>query len=325
MKFINFKQGGEPEDLYQDECSTPEVNPHQIRIQVQAFGVNRADTLQRLGKYPPPPGESAILGLEVAGIVDAVGSQVTQWQKGERVFALVPGGGYAKQVVVNADHVMPIPGDLSMVEAAGIAEVFLTAYQSLFLVAKLQRDAHILVHAGASGVGLAATQLASFSGARIACTASSKQKLELCKSMGADVLINYQEQDFAEQIQQHFRGGVDMVLDFIGGDYINRNLTVLAQDGIVVYLAMLAGRFADKLDMGLMLNKRATLTASTLRNRSDDYKAHLIAEFSHHCLDAFAERKLVANIDTVYAIDDIAIAHQRLHDNDSQGKLIIKW
>ncbi len=325
MKFINFKQGEGPEGLFEDECDTPAVSPNQIRIQVHAFGVNRADTLQCMGKYPAPAGESSILGLEVAGTVDEVGSGVTRWKKGERVFALVPGGGYAQRTVVNADHVMPIPKNLSFTQAAGIAEVFLTAYQSLFLVGEVKSDHQVLIHAGASAVGLAATQLASMYGAHVTVTASTEAKLSLCQKMGAKVLINYTRQDFASEVANQLEGGIDFILDFIGGDYLNRNLKVLAVDGMIVYLAMLAGRYADKLDMAMLLKKRATIAASTLRNRSDTYKAHLVSEFTHHCLPAFTDGKLIANIDTVYPVSELDHAHQRLHENDTQGKLIVQW
>ncbi len=325
MKFINFKQGDGPEGLFEDECDAPAVSADQIRIQVHAFGVNRADTLQRMGKYPPPAGESPILGLEVAGTVDEVGSEVSRWKKGERVFALVPGGGYAERVLVNADHVMPIPNGISFTQAAGIAEVFLTAYQSLFLVGQVKSDQQVLIHAGASAVGLAATQLATLTGAHVAVTASTEDKLSLCQKMGAKVLINYKNQDFANEIANQVKGGINFILDFIGGDYLNRNLKVLAVDGMIVYLAMLAGRYADHLDMAMLLKKRATIAASTLRNRSDVYKARLVSEFTHDCLPAFTDGKLIANIDTVYPVSEIRQAHQRLHENDTQGKLIIEW
>ncbi|MCW8091984.1 NAD(P)H-quinone oxidoreductase [Alteromonas sp. ASW11-130] len=325
MKYINFKQGAEADELFLDECAIPDVAPHQVRIRVHAFGVNRADTLQRMGNYPPPAGESPILGLEAAGVIDEVGSSVTQWQQGERVFALVPGGGYAEHVVVNADHVMPIPHELTFTDAAGIAEVFLTAYQSLFLVGDVKEGDNILIHAGASGVGLAATQLATHFGANVAVTASAADKLALCKKMGACVQINYKEQDFVEEIKKHFSQEINFILDVVGGEYVNRNLKVLATDGVVVQLAILAGRYADKLDLGLMLKKRATLSASTLRNRSDKYKSELIATFSESCLSAFVNQKLTANIDTVYNVSEVGLAHKRLESNDTKGKLIITW
>ncbi|MCW8108734.1 NAD(P)H-quinone oxidoreductase [Alteromonas ponticola] len=325
MKFINFNSGANSDEMFVDDCAAPDVAPHQIRIKVHAFGVNRADTLQRLGKYPAPAGESPILGLEVAGEVDEIGSAVSQWLPGECVFALVPGGGYAEQVVVNADHVMHIPAGLSFTDAAGIAEVFLTAYQSLFVVGNVTEGDNVLVHAGASGVGLAAIQLAKMKGGNVAVTASSSAKLELCKKMGACVQINYKEQNFVDELKTHFNQGINFILDFVGGEYVNRNLNVLAYDGMVVQLAMLAGRFTDKLDIGMMLKKRATLSASTLRNRSDEYKSELIANFSENCLPAFRNKKLTSNIDTIYSVSNIGLAHQRIESNDTKGKLIITW
>ena len=254
MKFIDFVTGGNSSQMRVFETDTPEPGDEEVLIEVEAFGINRADTLQRQGKYPPPKGESEILGLEVAGKVSKTGNAVTDWQVGDEVFGLVPGGGYAQYVVAHQKHVLPIPKNVTRQEAAGIAEVFLTAYQSLFYLGKLQKGQKVLIHAGASGVGLAAIQLAKHSGAQVAVTASSSEKLALCADKGADLLVNYREENFAEVIKNQW-SGVDLVVDFIGGDYLNRNLKVIHQDGTIVYLAMLAGRFADKLDMAMLIGQ----------------------------------------------------------------------
>jgi NADPH:quinone reductase len=324
MKFVDYVSGGSSEQMVIASRSRPEPATHQVLVKVAAFGVNRADTLQRQGKYPAPHGESDILGLEVAGTVLACGSEVKHWQVDDKVFGLVAGGGYAEYVAVNADHLMAIPDNIEMTAAAGIAETFLTAYQSLFLHGGLQKGQKVLIHAGASGVGLAAIQLAKQAGCDVAVTASSAEKLARCAQCGADVMINYQQEDFAPALSA--RGfTADLVIDFVGGDYLNRNLKILNIDGKIVYLAMLAGRYADKLDMALLLGKRATIIGSTLRSRSDEYKAKLIASFRQDCLGLFSEGKLLANIDTCFAAEDIAQAHSKLEDNATMGKLIGVW
>jgi putative PIG3 family NAD(P)H quinone oxidoreductase len=324
MRFIDYRDPGKPEDLFFAEASLPALADHKVRVKVTAFGINRADTLQRQGKYPAPKGESLILGLEVAGEVIEQGSDVQQSLLGKQMFGLVAGGGYSEYVDVDPSHLMPVPEGLLVKQAAGIAEVFLTAYQSLFLLANLQAENKVLIHAGASGVGLAATQLAKHSGCQIAVTASSQQKLNTCRQNGADVGIHYPSEDFSEKIKDTL-GGVDTIIDFIGGDYLNRNLKVLNQDGTIVYLAMLAGRYADKLDIGLMLAKRASIKGSTLRNRSDAYKTDLIKRFSNDCLGLFESGELTVNIDSFIDAKDISKAHQRLENNDSKGKLIGVW
>ncbi|MEG3767517.1 NAD(P)H-quinone oxidoreductase [Alteromonas sp. 14N.309.X.WAT.G.H12] len=325
MRYVDFTPKDGPESLVIKTRPVPVVKDGEILIKVAAFGVNRADTLQRQGKYPAPPGESDILGLEVSGEVVEVGPNVTQWHSGDRVCALVAGGGYAEYVAVNATHVIPVPKNVSLIDAAGLTEVYLTAWQALFTIGGLQGSDRALIHAGASGVGLAALQLCRFKGIETATTASSTQKLNLCTEMGATLTINYRTEDFATVLREQWRDGVNFILDFIGGDYLNRNLKVLAQDGKVVYLAMLGGRYGDQLDMALLLAKRATIQGSTLRNRTDAYKASLIADFVTHGLQGFESGALQVNVDTVLNIDAVAQAHQLLESNQTKGKVIVKW
>ena len=325
MRFINFTEGSGPEELFIGETPAPDLSAGKVIIQVHAFGVNRADTLQRQGKYPPPPGESAILGLEAAGEVIAVAGDVSQWKKGDKVFGLMPGGGYAEQAIVDAGHLMPLPSGVSMEAAAGLAEVFLTAYQALFSLCESKSGERALIHAGASGVGLAALQLCRLKGIETAVTASTAEKLTLCEQMGASVLINYKKQDFSEVLAAEWQKGANAIVDFVGGDYLNRNLQVLAKDGSIVYLAMLAGRYADQLDMALMLTKRARIQGSTLRSRTDEYKSSLIQAFTRDFLGEFATGNLQVNLDTVLSVEDISQAHQRLEQNDTQGKIVVRW
>lgn len=325
MQYVDFEKGCRPDALVVNERESYSLSQGKVKVDVKAFGINRADTLQRQGNYPPPPGESEILGLEVAGVVSEVASDVSTFKEGDKVFGLVAGGGYATEVLVNPAHLMPVPEGMPFFEAAGLTEVFLTAFQCLRTIAHIKPAQRALIHGGASGVGLAATQLCRYWGVHSAVTASSEEKLSLCEQNGAEHLINYKQQAFDDVLKMEWPEGVDMVLDMVGGDYLNRNLKVLKQDGKVVYLAMLAGRYADNLDMALLLGKRASIIGTTLRNRSDDYKADLIRDFAAVCLSAFESGELKVNIDTHYHIDDISKTHARLENNDTQGKLVVSW
>ncbi|MBJ2129029.1 NAD(P)H-quinone oxidoreductase [Alteromonas sp. IB21] len=325
MQYVDFEKGCRPDALVVNERESYSLSQGKVKVDVKAFGINRADTLQRQGNYPPPQGESEILGLEVAGVVSEVASDVSTFKEGDKVFGLVAGGGYATEVLVNPAHLMPVPEGMPFFEAAGLTEVFLTAFQCLRTIAHIKPAQRALIHGGASGVGLAATQLCRYWGVHSAVTASSEEKLSLCEQNGAEHLINYKQQAFDDVLKMEWPEGVDMVLDMVGGDYLNRNLKVLKQDGKVVYLAMLAGRYADNLDMALLLGKRASIIGTTLRNRSDDYKADLIRDFAAVCLSAFESGELKVNIDTHYHIDDISKTHARLENNDTQGKLVVSW
>ncbi|MFC3095828.1 NAD(P)H-quinone oxidoreductase [Alteromonas sediminis] len=298
---------------------------HQVLIAVEAFGVNRADILQRQGKYPPPQGESEILGLEVAGEVIGCGPSVTRWKLGDRVCGLVAGGGYAQKVVVNEQHLMALPDSLTMSAAAGLSEVFLTAYQALFTIANIQAGERVLIHAGASGVGLAAIQLAKLHQCDVAVTVSSEKKGAVCKAYGANLIVNYQQQDFVNEIKSKWQHGVDVVVDVVGGDYIPRNMNVLNMDGRIVCLSMLGGRMVEQFDLARLLAKRITLFGSTLRNRSQQYKAKLTREFEALYMKKFASGELKVPLDAVFKAEQVADAHAKLEANDSVGKLVCYW
>jgi len=297
---------------------------HQVTVAVSAFGINRADVLQRQGKYPPPAGESDILGLEVAGEVIACGPSVTRWKLGDRVCGLVAGGGYAETVVVNEQHLMAVPENLSMPMAAGLSEVFLTAFQALFSIGALQQGERVLVHAGASGVGLAAIQLARANHCDVAVTVSNERKQAICQAMGANLAINYKQQDFVEVIKEKWQG-VDLVIDVVGGEYVNGNMKVLNMDGRMVCLSMLGGRAVPQFDLAKLLAKRLSICGSTLRNRSQQYKARLIKDFEREYLPKFASGQLTVPLDAVYPAEKIADAHARLEANDTAGKLVCYW
>lgn len=325
MKYIAFDSNNPQALLQIAECAVPAITPTQVLVKVSAFGVNRADLLQRAGHYPPPPGESDILGLEVCGTLVSIGSEVSGWQPDERVCAIIAGGGYAEYVAIETSHLLRVPANLTDAEAAGLAEVYLTAFQTLHTIAGLQRGQKALIHAGASGVGLAAIQLCRLWGVETAVTASSADKLAVCAAQGASVLINYTIQDFVSELKQHWPDGVKAVLDMVAGDYVNRNLNIMAMDGTMVYLAMMGGRFAEKLDMAKLLAKRITITGSTLRNRSVAYKADLVAAFAKACLPAFSTRELSVVIDGVYKVADINACHEAMQRNATKGKLVVSW
>lgn len=306
------------------QTNIPILQAGQVLVKVHSFGINRADTLQRQGKYPPPPGESDILGLEMAGHVVETSSNVTDYRIGQQVFGLVAGGGYAEYVAVDVRHIMPIPAQCDCIQAAGIAEVFLTAYQSLFSIGQFKPKQSVLIHAGASGVGLAAIQLAKLAQCTIATTISNQQKAAACLEVGATYCILYPQEDFVESLKsKHF--AADIIIDFVGGDYLNRNLKVLSLDGKIIQLAMLNGRFSDPVDIATLLRIRATIQGSTLRNRSDEYKAELIGSFSQNCLPKFDSGQLKANIHKTFCVQQINEAHKLLEQNETIGKLICSW
>ncbi|WP_102796905.1 NAD(P)H-quinone oxidoreductase [Bowmanella denitrificans] len=307
-----------------ESAEFPQIAPHQVLVKVHAFGLNRADTLQRQGKYPPPKGESLVLGLEISGEVVKSGGATSRWQPGDKVFGLVAGGGYAQYVAVHAEHLMAVPATMDMYQAAGCAEVFLTAYQALFTLGRLKAGEKVLIHAGASGVGSAAIQLASHSGARVAVTASDEKKLSFCQGLGAELLVNYRTEVFTDTVKASWQG-VDLIVDVVAGDYLNANVRCLNMDGRIVQLALLGGRYTEKFDMAMMLAKRASLMASTLRNRSDAYKSELIQSFWNAFSDALATGQLKVCVDTVYAAPELNTAHQRLEQNLNMGKLIGYW
>lgn len=326
MKFIDFN---DQQTLFFSDVSLPEIAADECLVKVHAIGVNRADLLQRAGKYPAPKGESTILGLEVAGDIVKCGEEVglshlgKSWQVGNKVFGLVAGGGYAQYVKVKAAQLISLPTSLSYEQGAACAEVFLTAYQSLFTIAQLPPQSKVLIHAGASGVGTAAIQLAKATECHVSVTVSSKEKAQACTSLGADSVINYHQTDFVKFAKTNVPQGFDVIVDVVSGDYLTKNINVAALDGRIVTLSMLGGRYCPKLDMAKMLAKRLTITASTLRNRSDDYKAELVASFIHDFYSDLEKGKIKPTIDSVYSWKEADKAHQKMANNENIGKLVL--
>lgn len=309
-----------------EQTSIPECNEDECLIEVKAIGINRADILQKQGKYPPPPGESEILGLEVSGVIAKITSNTSitnEFAVGDRVCALVAGGGYAQFAKVKIAHLIKLPIHFSFEQGAGIAEVFLTAYQSLFTIAELKPNQNVLIHAGASGVGTAAIQLAKAINCHVVTTTSTQIKQQACSALGADHVINYQEQDFVAWTKRHQPQGFDVIVDVVGGEYLNKNINCLAVDGKVVMLSMLGGRFSESVDIAKLLMKRANIHASTLRNRSDDYKSNLIAQFKQDFYPLLQSQQLMPVIDHVFSWRDVSQAHEKMEQNNNIGKLVL--
>ncbi len=325
MKAIVIKKPGGPENLIVAEVPPPNVGEQELLVKVKAIGVNRADILQRKGLYPSPPGASQLMGLEMAGIITKCGTKCTRWQTNERIFAVVPGGAYAEYVVVHQNLAMPIPLNLGYLEAAGIGEVFLTAYQALFWLGELKRNDTVLIHAGASGVGTAAIQLARNAGANIIVTASSPAKLKRCHDLGATHGINYQADNFAIRVQELTDNrGVNLIIDVSGAGYFKQNLNSAAIDGRIVILALMGGRNVDQVDLSPILLNRIKIVGSTLRNRNLDYRTKLTAEFTRNCLPLFKIGQLQPIIDRVQPWEEVTEAHRYMESNQNIGKIILE-
>lgn len=307
------------------EFEDPKPGDHELLVKIEATALNRADLMQKAGKYPPPEGESPLLGLEMAGVVAETGSKVTNHKPGDRVYGLLGGGGYAEYCTIHEELAMEIPDNFSYEEAAAVPEVFLTAFQAVIWLGKLQQNETILIHAGASGVGTAAIQLAKvLRNARVAVTAGSDEKLSLCESLSADLMINYKEQNFAEVIEKEFgKNSVDVTIDFVGSPYWEMNVRSMAMDGRVVYLAILGGATVEKMSLLPILRKRLTISGSTLRNRTLEYKIELTNAFKFENSNHLKEGKLTPVIDSIFDWKEVENAHQRMLDNKNAGKIIL--
>ncbi|MBF0276144.1 MAG: NAD(P)H-quinone oxidoreductase [SAR324 cluster bacterium] len=325
MKAVLVKEPGGPEQLYLGETPMPELNENEIRVKVHASAINRADTLQRRGHYPVPAGSSSVIGLEMAGEVEAAGEQVKKWKAGDRVFALLSGGGYAEYAVIHEDMAMPIPPNLGFEEAAGVAEAYLTAFQALVWLGEFAEKQNVLIHAGASGVGTAAIQLANLSECMIMATAGSEAKLQTCRDLGADLAINYKENDFSEKVLEATSGkGADIIIDFVGASYLTQNLKCIALDGRQVILGLLGGASGKEISLGAVLTKRVKIIGSTLRSRDLEYKIRLTQEFSKACLEKFETGQLKVVIDRIIPWEKASEAHQYMESNQNTGKIILK-
>ncbi len=322
MKAVQLHRFGGPEELFIGEVPMPERKAGEVLVKVHAAALNRADLLQRQGKYPPPPGASDILGLEMAGEV-AESDAGSTWQPGDRVMALLPGGGQAAYVSVAGALLMPIPDNLGFIEAAAIPEVFLTAYQTLFFEGKAKSGQKALIHAGGSGVGTAAIQLARQEGLEVYVTCSAG-KHPACLALGASLAIDYRQQDFAEVVLQHTNEtGVDIILDFIGAPNFNPNIRALAVGGKLMLIAMMGGFKAPEVNLYPLLRKHLTIIGTTLRSRPLAYKAALIQAFSQRFLPELAQGTVKPVIDSVFKLPEIAAAHRYMAANKNTGKIVL--
>lgn len=324
MKSILVKEPGGAEQLFLGEAPKPIPHKNEILIKVKAAALNRMDILQREGRYPIPEGASEILGVDVAGVVDAVGKQVAKWKVGDRVMTLLDGGGYAEFAVVHEDLPMPMPDKFSFAEAASLPEVFLTAYQVLFLIGHLKPHKRVLIHAGASGVGTAAIQLCRAVDAIPIVTTSSEEKIEFCTNIGAQAGINYKNEDFAERVLELTQGsGVDIIMDFVGADYWQKNWQCLAREGHLIIIAYLSGSQVPQVDLREIQRKWASVTGTTLRSRSLQYKINLVKKFSDFSLIKFHTGQLKPIVDKIYDWQDVRSAHLYMETNKNRGKIIL--
>ncbi len=323
MKAIAIREPGGPQVLVATEIARPEPAHGEILIRVEAAGVNRPDMFQRMGLYPPPPGAPLTPGLEVAGEVAAVGPGATLWRLGDRVCALLGGGGYAQYATVHESHALPIPKGFTAVEAAALPETFFTVWTNVFERGGLTAGESFLVHGGSSGIGTTAIQLARVFGARVFATAGSAAKCAACRDLGAEAAIDYREQDFVAEAKKLTGGrGVDVILDMVGGDYIARNIEAAAQDGRIVSIAFLNGSTAEVNFMPVML-KRLTLTGSTLRARGIEEKAALTRALGEKVWPLLDAGRVRPRIDATFPLAEASKAHALMEKGSHVGKIVL--
>lgn len=324
MRAVVVPQPGDAEVLTLAERPEPAPTAHEVRIRVTAAGLNGADISQRRGFYPSPDGAPEWPGLEVSGIVDAVGADVQEWRVGDRVCALLSGGGYAEYATVDAGLVLPVPDGIDLVEAAGLPEVAATVWSNVFGLGRLSAGEALLVHGGSSGIGTMAIQLGHAFGAQVIATAGSDDKAAFCRDVGADAAVNYTTQDFVEAARAFTDGrGVDVVLDIVGGAYIARDLDALATGGRILCIAT-RDRTPASVDMGLLMRKRATLIGTTLRARPLSERVAIIAAVREQVWPLLAEGRIHPVIDSVFPLEDAPAAHRRMESSSHRGKILLR-
>lgn len=312
------------ERLYIGEHEKPEPAEDELLVRVKATAINRADLLQKKGAYPPPKGASSILGLEMAGVVEDMGSDVSEWKRGDRVCALLPGGGYAEYAVVPASMAMRVPKGFSFEEAAAIPEVFLTAYMNLYWLGGLEKGKTVLIHAGASGVGTAAIQLVREAGGTSIITAGTEEKRAFCRELGAMKSIDYKAGPFEPKVQEATDGrGVDLIFDFIGAPYWEQNLKCLAVDGRLVVIGTMGGTKVEGINLGQLLFKRLQVIGTALRSQPIEKKAKLSREFAEYAMPRFAEGRLKPIIDSVWSWTEADEAQKYMEQNKNTGKIVM--
>ncbi|WP_024876569.1 NAD(P)H-quinone oxidoreductase [Saccharomonospora piscinae] len=321
MRAIMLHEPGDPANLEWTEVGDPVAGPGEVLVEVAATAVNRADLLQRRGKYAPPPGASDILGLECSGTIAELGEGVTGWQVGDEVCALLSGGGYAQRVAVPAGQLLPVPGEVELVAAAALPEVACTVWSNVVSLAHLAEGETLLVHGGAGGIGTHAIQVGKALGATVAVTAGSDERAEACRQLGADLAINYRTQDFAEVVRTEL-GGADVILDNMGAAYLERNLSALATGGRLVVIGMQGGTTTE-LNLGALIAKRASIAATTLRARPAEEKAAIVAEVRDQLWPLVEQNRVRPVIDQVLPLSRAADAHRMLEQGGVFGKLLL--
>ncbi|MXZ51526.1 MAG: NAD(P)H-quinone oxidoreductase [Rhodobacteraceae bacterium] len=324
MRVVEISSFGGPEvlKLNQREIPTPEGN--QILIQNASAGVNRPDILQRSGSYNPPKEASDLPGLESAGTIVAVGERVTRWKIGDEVCALLPGGGYAEYSLTHENHALPVPAGMDFNTAAAICETYFTVWSNVFMRGGLKAGETILIHGGSSGIGTTAIQLAELFGARVFTTVGSAEKAGVCKELGAELAINYKNQDFVEEIRDITgRKGVDLILDMVGGNYLPKNVKILADDGRLVQIAFLKGPKIE-LNFAQLMVKRLTITGSTLRPQSDLAKARIAEDLMEKVFPYLETGRIKPIMDSTFKLDEVVEAHKKMESSKHIGKIILE-
>ncbi|WP_346836928.1 NAD(P)H-quinone oxidoreductase [Microbulbifer sp. SAOS-129_SWC] len=323
MRYIDLPEHGGPEVMQLAEGDRPEPAAGEVLIKVEAAGINRPDVFQRMGLYPPPPGASPIMGLEVAGEIVALGEGAGRWQVGDRVCALANGGGYAEYCAVPATQCLPIPTGFSAAQAAALPETFFTVWSNVFDRAGLKPGEVLLVHGGSSGIGTTAIQLAAASGARVFATAGSDDKCAACERLGASAAINYRDADFVAAVREATDGhGADVILDMVGGDYVDRNIQLAARDGRIVNIAFLRGSRVEVDLLPLML-KRITLTGSTLRPQSAEAKAAIARALEANAWPLLSAGKIRPEVSATFPLEQVAEAHRLMESSSHIGKIVL--
>ncbi|MEV6619487.1 NAD(P)H-quinone oxidoreductase [Amycolatopsis sp. NPDC051106] len=321
MYAITIREPGDPEVLEWAEVADPRPGPGEVLLDVTASAVNRADLLQRQGHYPPPPGASETIGLECSGTIAELGEGVQGWTVGDEVCALLAGGGYAEKVVVPAGQLLPVPGEVDLIAAAGLPEVACTVWANVVMHAKLAEGEVLLVHGGAGGIGTHAIQVGKALGATVVVTAGSEDRLDRCRQLGADLAINYKEKDFVEVVKKDF-GGANVILDNMGASYLGRNVDALQQDGRLVIIGMQGG-VKGELNVGALLGKRASVFAAGLRFRPLEQKAAIVADVRERLWPLVAEGAVKPVIGQVVPMAEAASAHRALEEGSVFGKILL--
>ncbi|HEY5357688.1 MAG TPA: NAD(P)H-quinone oxidoreductase [Streptosporangiaceae bacterium] len=323
MRAIVITEPGGPEVLAVEQVPDPVPGPDEVVIGITAAGVNRADLMQRQGLYPPPPGAPPYPGLECSGQILATGSEVSDWEPGDKVCALLAGGGYAEQVAVPAGQVMPLPPGIGVADAAALPEAACTVYANVFMQAALAPGEILLVHGGSSGIGTMAIQLGHAAGARVACTAGSPAKLERCRELGADLAINYREEDFTEAIDKFTGGhGADVILDIVGAPYLPQNVRALATGGRLIVIGMQGGATGE-LNLARLLARRASVFAASLRARPAGEKAAIVSATQAHVWPLIGSGQVGPVIDQILPLEQAPRAHRLLDASEHIGKILL--